>query len=471
VKTVFHGFSSYPKFWDSERDDLKNGSWSVECPRMILKSRSKGTPATFSGLGYIKLVADGQLEFKLYTSRQHNAKWGGDNSAFVAGKIIPDSAYYDLAVTDFKGRNWESSELLPDFKWCANGKPIVEGRLAQLSCVGRLPKSTSPKGCRLELEVFDNVSIPCNDETRHRKSVAGKLTTRSRSLNAWRFRCCENDFLLVKEEDESLTIDTHSGAKFPMHFEERVVETLQFVLGYPMHWSIMRKRMGRDLVITLSSKLSSAEKTRLPAPLPIRQLVDPKTHKLTTIYHQRLFEHYLKHVIRFDQMRHTLWGQVIAVHQASTAAFIDAQALTLAVAIESLLGSEFPDMGKPTKRDIKEIQKAQEYLEGWNGNQRIKDRIKGSVSQLLQSRATDKMRELVKKGSITEDQSKAWQRLRNASTHSFQASSIPPEEFGDLLQQVEVLFYHLIFLAIGYRGPYIDFSTPGWPIKNYPTMK
>jgi hypothetical protein len=81
------------------------------------------------------------------------------------------------------------------------------------------------------------------------------------------------------------------------------------------------------------------------------------------------------------------------------------------------------------------------------------------------------MRELVQIGTITQSQRGAWQKLRNISAHSYQTSRLQNPEFSQLLQQNEVLFYHLIFRAIGYKGPYMDFSERGWPIREYPARQ
>ncbi len=45
--------------------------------------------------------------------------------------------------------------------------------------------------------------------------------------------------------------------------------------------------------------------------------------------------------------------------------------------------------------------------------------------------------------------------------------SLPLQEFLELSNKVLILFYHLIFFAIGYQGKYTDYSTIGWPVKDY----
>lgn len=68
---------------------------------------------------------------------------------------------------------------------------------------------------------------------------------------------------------------------------------------------------------------------------------------------------------------------------------------------------------------------------------------------------------------MSKEQLKAWQKLRNKSAYSYQTHDLSGDEFIKLIFQVNVLFYHLIFYAIGYEGLYTDVSELGFPIKQY----
>jgi hypothetical protein len=165
--------------------------------------------------------------------------------------------------------------------------------------------------------------------------------------------------------------------------------------------------------------------------------------------------------------RSILWGLLSAVRESSAAQFLDAEALTLAVAIESLLHSEFSEVGRPSAAARASISALQGHIQSWNGPQRVKDRAIGALGQLSTSRAGDKMSALAGSGKITQAHLNAWGRLRNPTTHRYLSSGIPTAELVQLVQINEVLLYHLIFLTIGYRGPYMEFATPGWPTRSF----
>jgi hypothetical protein len=186
---------------------------------------------------------------------------------------------------------------------------------------------------------------------------------------------------------------------------------------------------------------------------------------------RRLFAKYLQHTINYDQPLHPLWAQLNAIYEASKGMFIDAHALTLTVAIESIMSIEFAHLGKLNKKEKETIKEALKYIDNWNGNTEIKARIKGSVNALFQPRVGDKMKALVEAGAITSMQWKAWQKLRNTNAHSYQTHNLKHSEFIELIFQINVLFYHLIFYSIGYKGPYMDVSVLGFPIKQYPSCE
>jgi hypothetical protein len=87
---------------------------------------------------------------------------------------------------------------------------------------------------------------------------------------------------------------------------------------------------------------------------------------------------------------------------------------------------------------------------------------------LTKPRAGDRLKVLIQANAITEQQYEAWKKLRNRSAHGNQNDGLSHQKFMNLLTEVEVLFYHLIFHAIRYKGLYVDYSAAGWTTKEYP---
>lgn len=445
-----------------ELESLKHSLWEIDCPQINVKSRSPQNPCIFDGSGFFKQIASHQLTFKFYASAQSQ---NYINRNLQLGEKIPDDAYFDLSAVDYKGRLWHCERILIDIKKSASGEFIIQGRIPKIICKGEIAEYLECQGSKLEIRVFDDIKIPCNERTSIKKSIArGVESSKSMSRNIWKFRCCKLDFLLVKEDKDLLIINVVSNEENILEYlRERILETLQFILGYPINWAVSYKRIGHTTEVTLCSPRQRSVSSRFQPPCILGGYFINEAQVF-----RRLFAKYLKHIINYDQPLHPLWAQLNAIYEASSGVFIDAHALTLTVAIESIVSSEFFHLGKLTNKEKEAAHKALKYIEDWNDNTGIKERIKGSINAMFQPRVGDKMKALEKAGAITKAQAKAWQKLRNKSTHSYQTHNSKNSEFVELIFQMNVLFYHLIFYAIGYKGPYMDVSERGFPIKQYP---
>jgi hypothetical protein len=450
---------------EPELESLKHSLWEIDCPQVTVKSRSPQNPCTFDGSGFLKQVTSHQLTFKFYASAQSQSHI---NRNLQLGETIPDEAYYDLTAMDYKGRLWRCERILIDIKKSASGEFIIQGSIPKIICEGEIPEYVECKGSRLEIRVFDNINIPCNERTLTKKSIArGLQSSKFMSRNIWKFKCCKLDFLLVKEDKKLLIINVISSEEtISEYLRERLLETLQFILGYPINWAVSYKRIGHTTEVTLCSPRQRSVSSRFQPPFILGGYFINEAQVF-----RRLFVKYLQHVINYDQPLHPLWAQINAIYEASSGMFIDAHALTLAVAIESIVSSEFSHLGKLKKREEDAVQKALEYMEDWKDKAGIKDRIKGKIKTLLEPNVGNKMKALEKVGAITNAQAKAWQSLRNKSAHSYQTHGSKNSKFVKLIFQINVLFYHLIFHAIGYKGPYMDVSETGFPIKQYPSRQ
>jgi hypothetical protein len=120
----------------------------------------------------------------------------------------------------------------------------------------------------------------------------------------------------------------------------------------------------------------------------------------------------------------------------------------------------------PQSRDeslVDDIQKAVEVTRHADFPAGLKPRIVGAIQSMAKPRARDHLEALVKQGALPAEHLDAWKALRHASAHA-----AAPE--GDwVLPTIEksaivlALYYRLVFLLIGYQGPYTDYSERGWP--------
>lgn len=455
-------------FSEDEIEDLRHGRWSIDCSRLELQQRGKKSPI-YSGPGFLRQDEDRRLVYKIYAAGPFEPRDFWSDPTEPAGILLSEDAYYDLVAVDSKGREWRSERILPGMTaWGSSKELVVEGSVDSTSCQGQLPEEIKTGGCTLTSVVFDSARIPTNALTSEHRHIAGWSRSRSDSLDAWRFRAAGLAFLLHNKGSRLDINVTATGACVPVFLEDRVLAALFFVLGRPLYPTVTTQRIVQKTSCTIYSYRPRLPAARHQPPLNIIHFPRGRSNRSTAEPYRKLFERFLTYTLPYKKRQHPLWGQLNAVYESSAGAFINSQALTLVVAIESILGSEFPNLGKPSSADRRRIDAAIRYWNAWDGVSDLKERIKGSVEQLKQSRTGDKMVALAKKGAITVEAAKAWQKLRNISVHAYQH---PSSHLKKKLGTVRTLFYELVFCAIGYRGYYHDYGTPGWPLRHYPPPK
>jgi len=453
----------------TDLDEIRNNKWRLDCPWIRIISRKPTDPETYEGPGLIWFSEEGRLLFRQYSVREENTKQWNFRTPAEAGQVIPDRSFYDLAATDANGREWTSERLIPNTHRVATGNVIVSGALSEIVSGGKYPEDLNLAGATLDYWIFHDLPFPANATTIRRESTArGKLRSTSGTTNAWRFRSQAMSFLLIRRSEHDCTIRV-TATRVPHNpaFPRRIAESFQLLLGTPLAWGVMKYREGNQVKLFISSKRAPLRSGRFQPPLPTSQL-QYGGGKHTSEYHRRLFNKYLRAVLDESARRSSIWGLVNAIYEASSSRFLDAEALTLTVAIESLLHNEFQSIGGLSDEETSALDDLRAHIGSWEGNAKLKKRIIGFFDTIASPRAVDRMRELSNRKLISEDQSKAWERVRNLSTHAYQSVRIESREFISLIQKCHVLFYHLVFISIGYKGPYMDVASRGWPIRSFP---
>lgn len=448
----------------AEIAQIRSRSWHLDCP-VIMLTRYAGTKdLVCEGAGEVRLTPDGLLTFKLVTNLPDERPSELEDMDLVAGVLISEEKYLNLDVQDVYGRTWVSKRLRPDRLISGPSGDVISGVLDQLSHNDVLP--IEPSGSHFSWWADETLKIPANESTVTKVSIArGRRKPGNYKRDVWSFRCMGIDFLIRPEGEGMLIEATDKQNVAPELFPRRVWETLQFVLGRPVNWSIFQERKGGQRLTQLNSVHPIPPDARFRPPISRTWIQEGK--KIISKYHRRLFERYLRHTLKSNDRRHHLWGFINTATEVRATSFIDVHGLVLGVAIEVVLDREFPTLGKPDAETISAIEAAREYIEQWDGPESIKARLEGLSAGLTQIRAVDRLQALAASGAINPDYIRAWKRLRNVNAHAFQSGELGARQV-DLIKQCTVLLYQIIFHAIGYKGVYTDYATPGWPLRTYP---
>ena len=146
---------------------------------------------------------------------------------------------------------------------------------------------------------------------------------------------------------------------------------------------------------------------------------------------------------------------------------MDTESLILSVAIEGLLKEEFDNVDYRNAELKKQIDEARCVIASSGLERNFKDRVLGFFGNMLKPRAKDLLHILKDKNLLDSKLVREYDKLRNSSAHGELADSSRFQVHLDRCAAVLVLFYHIIFLAIGYNGPYTDYSTRGFPEKQF----
>lgn len=444
---------------DKRLDAILNNDFVLDCTRIVLTQIEPGEwnseNIIYSGPGTISQDGNGQFFVKVFCGGKPPKSEFVKVNHIKPGKIIDHSELYALSATDIEGISWQADQILPNITGHINGDYIVQGHLGKLSCVNQI--SGPIKKNHLLMNFMGDIEIPCNKVTSSKTYVGEEERAYSANRNVASFVSCGFEFEITKK-DKWLTVSVTSDSIINDALITRVTESIQFVLGrsFPGH------------VIEVTQEGLRKTYIKPPYELEVKFRAIPPI-EISTIDHGTwaLFDKYLNHFIDYEEERwHPTYGIIHSVIQSS-AASVEAQALTVSVAVEGLLKNEFSGLGKPGKRTKEQIALAKKIITESELDSNIKDRIFGSLGAMGNVSPKDRLFELRNQDLIEQRLISCWKKLRPSSVHADELNYEDLQKYLDLYKSVLVLFYQLIFLAVGYTGNFTDYSEYGFPLKPF----
>lgn len=443
-----------------EIESFRKGNLEIHCLVMKLV-RPKPNHKSFSGSGFIKQTSDGNFEFVMYSKKVIPAfevfkeMFGGEEQ-YRPGQLIPDTDYFTLTCFDDKGRKWIGEQIWPEKNSSGKGT-ILTGEFNQLQMKGRLAKPSLQNS--VTLEFIGDFKIPANTAKKVEQTIGNEQSVISSSRNILIFEHNSIEYSFSKEINFLKLGISSKTKKFRKNYVTRVTEALQFVLGQTMSWAIFTKYQGKTSYLILRTNKQKMINSRPPI----------SANPTNIDAFRFMFSAYLDYVLSFKgNYFHPISSQVRSIAQARSVN-IETLALVLSISVESVL-KYVKNNKSMSKEELEWISKAEVYFSQWTGPDMIKKRIVNFISATLKNpkAAKQSLHELVQLRVTSYRHKKAWDELRNKIAHGSGMGSMSLQEFLDINNTVLVLFYHLIFYIIGYKGKYIDYSVKGWPESTYP---
>ncbi|HEX3359201.1 MAG TPA: hypothetical protein VHS31_19635 [Tepidisphaeraceae bacterium] len=433
---------------------LKEGALEIDCAEIILIQGTLKNPRIYRGPGIIRQKSDRQLWVTMFVENMTGASLSTEGAA---GEIIPRNQLYRLTAKDITGRYWKSRSVYLVAK--PGSSLVLSGRLYELHHL-----SDRFLSGQLELIIFDDFPIPWNRESKIRESTISGARAMRGGAQGVKFSCPDFSVVVTKAESE-VSIEAnprHGNQRLPYRIDNRLIETLQFIVARPIAWSVRLKYRRNFLHVTLRTPAPAGTGVHLHPPIRLLQI--PMRGDIW-----RLFRRFLIHILNYPQRdMHPISKTVYGICEASRGT-IDATGLALAVGIEAVVKDEFATFGEPTPRTQRALASLAIHLESWRGPKKLKARLSGLLKMIESPSTKDRLFSLISKHAVTKQQIRDWQELRNRMAHGTRFGAADTARLLKACDKATVLLYHLIFRAIGYRGIYTDYGTREWPNRHYPS--
>ena len=391
----------------------------------------------------------------------------------IIGDLIPDEDYFELFAHDCTGPTWQASGIMP---WPQGGlsQGLIFGHINTLTQTESVESAITNDYIRLRFK--GKLKFPSNQNTETIVRIGGKDRKFSNSFNVAIIENGQYSFEILHESNHTVVSMTLPSGTSTVTTPSRVLESFQFILGKQLALMTIETYLGHHRSIKLSSLISFKGHGKIEPPLNFR-VADEGGH----IW--RMFLNYF-HYVRNDTTAalHPISQHISSVIESSVAS-LDTEILALSIAIEGLIGRCFPNLAPVSSEFLRELDALQNELtqirlfrsstqtEGVVPSEELLKRISGAMEGMRKSRNSDILRKFLLANNLPKELYNSWSRLRNTSAHGGGAGSRDIETIFRLKNEVLSLMHSIVFAAIDYQGPRVDYSKPNWPTTTWQAMK
>lgn len=430
-------------------DKFISNTFEIDCIDITLTQKVDNDPIVYAGPGTIKQNENGILELKLYCKINNiNKEMTHRFKHHTLGKIISDDNYFNLKAIDMSGVEWTSDNIWvsANVSFPASGQ-VITSRLRGIETVEEGSKKADKN--YLFAVLPGNFEIPCNSKVdlpnggwRLSRSV---FTTNNLEVD-------------LNKHEKYLIINVNSKPEFLNEDTSiKILEALNIILGKIVRPVVIKYTLQESSVLKIKSVPDSFSNKEFPQPFKHSSPADIQSFSC-------FLEKYLMAIENPYSNLYGFWHKVNRAWQAD----IENASLSLGVAIEGILSTYFRELGLPDEEITNQANAAIKVLDGTELGERIKGRLLGSISGLLNNSSPKGALYVLSQNRVfNKSIAKQWVKLRNKSVHPDNLNEDPRafQKYIDLSYSCIALFYILLLLVIKYDGKYLDYSENGWPEK------
>ena len=419
----------------------------------VLRQRDSPEPMVFKGPALLSQDEAGAMVLRFFAEDvPEGAMMQHMKTAFShePGVLVEEASYYDFSGVGPHGETWTSTGL--DGEWSFRTSVYLKFRVRNMESV-REPSTKVVRGySSVRASMLGDFEFPWHELTKGDTGSLVDIFEHRAGRYHWKARKVDDsmslEFIATDEAD-------------PEPAFRRLLIALGIVAGKSVV-PVLTNIVDRNDVRT--SRMHSPRRSRWKA-----KLLRPVAHDRPNApgCHQ-FIQAFLEAPDRGEpgvdtsELIYGLWHRVLRAGEHDVAN----SALVLCVAIEALLDQSFTSEWDFDTEFAAEVSHAKELLDKGGFKERARRRMAASLENALQPNPKAILRRLMDQGFVGEVHIKAWERLRNKATHGQDLGEIGKlQETLDLHHQCLGLFFRLIFVLIGYRGPYVDYSLRRWPTR------
>ncbi len=451
------------------------GKFVVDCVEIRLTQNGTTTPIVYTSSGYLHVTPENGVEARLICLRD-GAQPPSIQSQFARigdispGRFIPDSHYFKLEATDIAGNLWVN--------------PVVGVKASESTKATTLTVSCDFIACRLHeaeggsvavepvpawahMVFMEELDFPLNVLERRDTSVLGRSSIKiAPTLSAGAVGnlkvTYETRAVTPGTRHSELSAVANEKAEVPKGFQDKLLEAIRFGTATMVSCVMLETSHGGTRTVELF-KSRPSNKGLIQPPL------NPRTSGEAEAFFNLLDRYYRYACSAATGEELAPITKRIAGLYSLKGVWIDTTALMVSVAVEAVASdSAFAKLATPSQATKDGVDQIFEAIRNSGADASLIDRAISSMGTMKSTRAVDKLYALEAMGALAASEPKNWKGLRNPIAHG--SLRIDPKALQDLLDNIYgsmTLLYKLVFILIGYDGPYSDYSQHGWHIKKF----
>ncbi len=398
----------------------------------------------FEGPGTIKLEKTGKIKYKLFNKIPVDQKI----FSYLKSKDDPNTDIKAIAcrveAESYSGIKWTGSFNIPEVKtYSGSSNILITGLFDQLSTF------TTHKGKRekpsSEVFFFDCADLPYEDNLKITASRGDDIVFIKHRYDHQIINLDGEEISFTKDTDELyLQVTATHTSEYSSYMENWLVEALSVSIGKTMYPRIVI-RHNEDSDIIFIRYIPDNSPTMMMAAFPTYSVKEKEFWKFFCAYLKKV-----KEIHKWENLNLTTgFYETCLAGRGTLQNFLT----SLSVYIENCISFVFDgEEDEINKESIQLLVDAVKKCEIPSEDNEIKQRALGLLSMLNSPATAKRMKKLKDDGVITEEQVRAWQKVRPKLAHGNVLTPGQGEEFFKYKNHLICMMYRLIFKIVNYSG-------------------